>query len=79
MMKNLLLILICLLLLSCTINGDYVVSTPAVSYGYSYPYYSYPYYGYSYPYYSGYGYGWGGYGYGWRGYYGGWNRCGYWY
>jgi len=79
-MKKLLLVLFCLLLLSCTINGDYVLSTPTVAYGGYYPYYNYgyyyPYYGYGYPYY---GYNYGGYGYGWGGYYGGWNRCRYWY
>lgn len=70
-------LLICLLFTGCTVNGDYILSTPTVSYGGYYPYYgySYPYYyNYGYPYY---GYGYGGYGYG--GYYGGWNRCRYWY
>jgi hypothetical protein len=74
MIKCITILIGCLILMGCTVNGDYVVSTPSVNYGYSYPYYygySYPYYygyGYSYPYYG--GYGWGGYrGYGWGGYY----------
>lgn len=77
MIKYITLLVCCLFIIGCTVNGDYVVSTPTVAYpsyyGYSYPYYgygySYPYYGYnySYPYWGGYGYGWGG-----------WNRCRYW-
>lgn len=66
MTKYITIILGCLFLIGCTVNGDYVVSTPAVSYAYTYPYsygYAYPYYGYTYPYYGGWGYrgGWGGY------------------